>query len=535
MLGIQEAIDQVLTYVKGVWIKKRYIIVSTWLICPIGWTFIATMPNIYGSSARLFVDTNSLLRPLLKGLAIYNNPDTQVSLVAKTLFSRSNLEKIAREADLDITVSTSAEMDQLIEKLRKNLKLSTTRQKDFYTISYSSESPELSQKIVQITLDEFVESSLGGTREKGSSAEGFIDRQLAVYEARLVEAEQRQADFQRSRMDRVPGETRSYYARLQNQKTALLQTESKLRELNSQLEVSRAQMAGEEPVFGLVGADSSSEQTTISTKFDARIANLESQLDGLLIRYTENHPEVKKTKSLLDALVEDRNEFVSNLSKTAKETGSYSQFGNINQNPVYQELKITVAQYENQIASLNVRAENIREKISGLEKIIDLVPSIEAESQALNRDYGIIKGKYNGLLASKEQAELSRRAEASTDDVQFRVIEPAKLPVKPAGPNRIIMYTVVLILGFGSGLAIAFIVSQLKPVVLSASQLKSAFGIPIFGTVTHFEAEKYTKIDRRRMIVFSTSSTVIVVLFSGLVWAEVVFGRVPFELLEKLL
>jgi hypothetical protein len=94
---------------------------------------------------------------------------------------------------------------------------------------------------------------------------------------------------------------------------------------------------------------------------------------------------------------------------------------------------------------------------------------------------------------------------------------------------------VVLILGFGSGLAIAFIVSQLKPVVLSASQLKSAFGIPIFGTVTHFEAEKYTKIDRRRMIVFSTSSTVIVVLFSGLVWAEVVFGRVPFELLEKLL
>lgn len=535
MLGIEQAIDQVLTYVKGVWIKKRYVIMSTWLICPIGWALVATMPDIYGSSARLFLDTNSLLRPLLRGLAVYNEPENQVNLVAKTLFSRSNLEKIAREADLDITVTTSAEMDVLIANLRKNLRLSSTKQRDFYTISYKSESPELAQKIVQITLDEFVESSLGNNRQNSDSAEGFIDRQIAVYEERLVEAEQRRADFKRSRMDRAPGQTSDYYSQLQSEKSRLQATELKLLELESQLSAANAQLSGEEPVFGLVAPQSTPGNTTISTKYDGRIASLQSQLDGLLLRYTDNHPDVRKTQSMLDNIEKERNEYVAGLSQTAEETGSYSQFGNVNQNPVYQQLKLQAAQYENQIASLKVREEQARIKVADLERIIDLVPSIEAESVALNRDYEIVRDKYNSLLARKEQALMSRKAEATTDDVQFRIIDPPKLPLKPSGPNRVIMYTFILIVGFGAGLGIAFLVSQVKPVVLSPSQLKGTFGIPVFGSVSHFDATNLAKVDRRRMIVFSASSFVIVMFYSALVWAEVTYGRVPLDLLENLI
>ena len=150
MLGIQEAVEQVLDYVKGVWIKKRYIIISSWLICPIGWFYVASMPNVYHSSARVFVDTNSLLRPLLRGIAVYNNPSAQINLVARTLLSRPNLEKIAREADLDITVTTQKDMDALIDNLKNDIKLSSTREQNIYTISYTSSTPELSQKIVQI-------------------------------------------------------------------------------------------------------------------------------------------------------------------------------------------------------------------------------------------------------------------------------------------------------------------------------------------------------------------------------------------------
>ena len=533
MLGIQEAIDQVLTYVKGVWIKKRYIIISTWLICPIGWAYVASLPDEYSSSARLFVDTNSLLRPLLRNLAIYNNPSDQVSQVARTLLSRPNLEKIAREADLDITVTTQEQMNELIENLRKHINLSGTRDQNIYTIRYSSDSPELAQKIVQITLNEFVESSLGNNRQSSDSAEEFINRQIEEYEQRLEEAEQRLADFKVSRIDRAPGSSRDYYSQLQRQISELQATELRLLELNSQLAAAKAQMLGEAPVFGLAAPDSR-VAPSISTKYDDRIASLEGKIDELLIQYTENHPDVIKTKNLLENLYDEREKHIQSLSDVAEETGSYSQFGNVNQNPVYQELKLSVAQFETQIAQLNVRAEKYRTKIAELEKIVDLVPQIEAEAQGLNRDYQITKEKYLELISRREQAELSRKAEATPDDVQFRVIDPPTLPTRPSGPNRILLYSTILVMGFAVGLGIAFLVSQINPVVLSPSQLVSNFGIPVFGKVSHINAQAIARVDRRRMLVFTASSLVILFIYMGLVYIDIAYGRLPFNLLGNI-
>ncbi|GAB2689126.1 lipopolysaccharide biosynthesis [Aliiglaciecola sp. 3_MG-2023] len=534
MLGIQEAIDQIQTYVKGVWIKKRYIIISTWLICPLGWAYVANLPDQYASSARLFVDTSSLLRPLLRGLAVYNNPSEQVNLVARTLLSRPNLEKIAREADLDITVTTQAEMDDLINNMRRDIKLNSTAEQNIYNIRYNSQSPELAQKIVQITLNEFVENSLGNNRQSSDSAEEFINRQIEEYEQRLEEAEQRLAAFKVSRIDRAPGSSRDYYSQLQRQISELQSTELRILELNSQLEAAKAQMVGEAPVFGLAAPDSR-VAPSIATKYDDRIAALESNIDDLLIQYTEIHPEVIKTKNLLENLYDEREAHIKSLSDVAEETGSYSQFGNINQNPVYQELKLSVAQYEGQLSQLNVRADNIRAKIVELEKIVDLVPQIEAEAQGLNRDYQITKEKYLELISRREQAELSRKAEATSDDVQFRVIDPPTLPTKPSGPNRVLFYSMILFVGFGTGLGIAFLVSQINPVVLSPSQLVSNFGIPVFGKVSHIDAKAIAKVDRRRMLVFSASSLALFLIFIGLVYADIVYGRLPIYLLGNLI
>ncbi len=538
MLGIQQAIDQALTFVKGVWIKKRYVIISTWLICPIGWAYVASMPDVYQSSARIFVDTNSLLRPLMKGLAIFNNAAEDVNLVARTLLIKPTLEKIAREADLDLGVTTQDEMDDLTDELKKDIKFTSTQNKDNYTIRYTNPNPVLAQKIVQITMDEFFETSLGTNRRASDTAEEFISRQIEEYEQRLEEAEQRLADFKRSRIDRAPGSATGYYQQLQSNINQLEQTELRLLEVRSQLIAVNAKLTGEAPVIGLADSSSSnfeaSSGSSLSTRYDSRILNLEGKLDELLVRYTENHPEVVKTQTLLNSVIEKRDELISEMSDVAEETGSYTQFGNVNQNPVYQQLKLSAAQYESQVASLMVRADNFRTKIAKLEEMVDLVPQIEAEAQALNRDYEITRKKYLDLVGRKEQAELSRKAEATADDVQFRVLNQPTLPKIPSGPKRGIFYTLILFLGFGVGLGIAFLVSVLKPVVISGNQLTSTFGIPVLGSVSDINAAIIEKKERKRMIVFSISCSVILSIFAALLWAESTYGRVPIELLGNL-
>ena len=95
---------------------------------------------------------------------------------------------------------------------------------------------------MQITLNEFVENSLGNNRQSSDSAEEFINRQIEEYEQRLEEAEQRLAAFKVSRIDRAPGSSRDYYSQLQRQISELQATELRILELNSQLEAAKAQI-----------------------------------------------------------------------------------------------------------------------------------------------------------------------------------------------------------------------------------------------------------------------------------------------------
>ena len=121
MQDLQQILNQVLDYLKGIWIKKRYVIISSWLLCPIGFFYVATLPDTYQSKAIVYVDTRSVLQPLLRGLAIQNNPEQEIDMMAKTLLSRSNVERIARESDLDLSTPTSEEFDSLVSSLTRNI------------------------------------------------------------------------------------------------------------------------------------------------------------------------------------------------------------------------------------------------------------------------------------------------------------------------------------------------------------------------------------------------------------------------------
>ena len=109
MQDLQQVLNQIVDYLKGIWIKKRFVIISSWLLCPIGFLYVASLPDTYQSKAIVFVDTRSVLQPLLRGIAIQSNPEQEVTMMAKTLLSRSNVEQIARESDLDLATANKSQ------------------------------------------------------------------------------------------------------------------------------------------------------------------------------------------------------------------------------------------------------------------------------------------------------------------------------------------------------------------------------------------------------------------------------------------
>ncbi|WP_137166269.1 XrtA system polysaccharide chain length determinant [Salinimonas lutimaris] len=511
MQDLQPAIAQFFDLIKGIWIKKRIIIICSWVICPIGFFYVATLPNQYESSAKVFVDTGSPLQPVLSGMTIQSDPNEEIRMMAKTLLSRSNLETIARESDLDITTASDADFNALISRLANDIQLSFTGRDNIYTISYDNEAPAMAQRVVQETLELFVEGSLGNNRRDTDTAGRFLDEQIADYEVRLADAEQRLAAFKRRYSDILPL-SGTYYGALQGQRNELEQTQLQIRQTQEQIDAIKAQLSTSKLSDSF---DVRNEgDSTLKTRYDERIKALEDKLDNLMLRYTDQHPDVIETKALLENLEASRKEEIENFLSEQVD-GEGNPQGEYNS-----QLSLDMSRLQSNIASLRVKEEDLKKKIADLDSKIDLVPQIEAEQASLNRDYGITKKRYEELLSRRESADLTRRADVSAEEFQFRIIEPPMVPRAPSGPQRLVLYTAVLLAGFGIGIGIAFVMNQLSPVLVRARQLHELTDYPIWGTVTHLEIDSITKKNNRKIVVFAASSLGVVILYGALMTAE---------------
>ncbi len=525
MQDLQATIQLVFDYLKGIWIKKRYIIISTWLICPIGLILVAQMPDVYESNARVFADTRSMLKPLLRGITVQSNPDDEIKMIARTLLSTPNLEDIARQADLDINANSEAEFRNIVASLRSNISLRPSGRDNIYSIAFEHEDPNKAKQIVLLTLDKFIESALGQNRKDSDTASKFLDQQIDEYARRLAQSEQRVAEFKKQYGELLAGD--SYYQQRATLNNQIEKLDLELAEKETQLNSLKSKFKAATP-----NADNA-DPMNFQTQYDQRISQLQANLDDLLIRFTEQHPDVVQTKERLEVLVVQRKKEIQELVKGLS-TGDVAS-GGLSENAIVQELTIVINNLESNIASLNVRKANFQEKLALLEDKIELVPDIEAKRTALNRDYGITKRKYEEFLARKESADISRKAEQSSEEVQFRIIEPPVVPLEPSGPNRLMFYTAVFIMSIGGGVVMAFITSQLNPVVVNATQLTNVTGRPVLGAVTDVNLEAIKKKNRFRVIIFSLSTLTVFCIYLTFLATELLLNTTPIKILEALL
>jgi polysaccharide chain length determinant protein (PEP-CTERM system associated) len=484
--------------------------ICSWLICPIGLGYVASMPDVYQASAKVYVDTRSVLAPLLRGLAMQTDPQQEVAMMVRTLLTRPNLEIIARNSDLDITTANEAQYENLISSLARNIRLQKAGRENMYTISYRNKDPEMARTVVQETLDLFVEGSKGSSRKESDSANQFIDEQIDEYETRLLNAEQRLVNYKRKYAALLPNQG-TFYGNYSTLETELEQTKLTIKETEQQI----VSLAKQVSASKSKNSESSLDSPFLTTRYDSRIDSLEENLDQLMLKYTELHPTVIETNNLLDSLRASRKQEIQDHFAN-DDGGAPEKIGSI-----ANELTLEISRLEGLVASLRVRESNYATKIAALKEKIDFVPQAEAERTALDRDYNITKRKYEELLNRREQSTLARKADVSSESLQFRVIDAPRTPKTASYPNRPLNYTAVLAIGFAAGLGLAFLISQLNPILIKAHQLTALTSYPVLGAVSHLNKAHILKMKRTRVLVFLLSCSVIVGIYGVLMAAEI--------------
>lgn len=475
---MEDILRQALVVLRATWKHRRLGMLVAWVVGAIAAGVILRIPDRYEASARIFVDTQSILKPLMSGLAIQPNIEQQVMMLSRTLISRPNVEKLIRMADMDLNIKGKAQQEALIESLTKTLKIQSVGRDNLYTLSYQDTDPAKAQRVVQALVSIFVESSLGDKRQDSDSARKFIDEQIRGYEKKLQEAENRLKDFKLRNIDLQVGDGKTSADRLSEISMVLNSSRLALREAENSRDAMRRQIVGEEPVLlpESPGADSGISLPEIDGRIDAQKRNL----DALMQRYTEQHPDVVGTRRLIKDLEEQkREELLARKKFAAANPGS-----SVSNNPVYQQLKVSLAESEANVASLRARVSEYESRYKRITDLLRTQPQLEAEFTQLNRDYDINKKNYEQLVSRRESAELTGDLDAAGSVADFRLIDPPRAASTPAAPNRLILLPAGLLLALAAGLFAAFAASQIRPVFFEGKSLRDVTGLPLLGTVS---------------------------------------------------
>lgn len=238
---MQEQLYEIISYLKGAFKYKWVAIIIAWLLCIVGWIYVSAMPNKYTSTAKVHVETRTMLRPLLSGMTIESDVRGLLRVMQQLMFTKNNLEQIIKLSELSSTTNTARDQENLIESLKKDIHINGGAD-DMFVIQYEGQNPVQAKKVVQAVLTVFSEQTQLSTLGNVDSAQRFIDEQIQEYEMRLRNGEKARENFKRANIGLLPGQGGDQINQIQQMTTALEEGKLALKEAISKKDALKTQL-----------------------------------------------------------------------------------------------------------------------------------------------------------------------------------------------------------------------------------------------------------------------------------------------------
>jgi polysaccharide chain length determinant protein (PEP-CTERM system associated) len=461
-------------WLRSAWRRRWLGVAIAWVVCLLGWIGVSLVPNQYQAYARLYVNTDAVLTPLLRNIAIDASPDQELKVLQATLLSRPNVETLISKTDLDLTVSGPGQRDALVNRLMDNITVRPDPKLNVFSIQYSDPNPKLARDVVQTLLTIFIDTATGGNRRDMENARVFLEHQISSYEQQLRSSEQRRAEFRA----KYPG-------------VSVVDTDAGSGDNNTGLQ---AQI--------LDTQNSLQDKTTLAAALQKELdstpttlAGAEERLKMLRLQYTDQFPGVIMAEKQVEAF------------KSSPTHGAAAQ---ALPNHAYEDLKLKVIDLDSEITSLQRKLTALQDQKSKFDELQRERPNLVAEYQNLDRGYAVLRKNYDDLLARLQSANIGEAADTQADQVQIRVIDPPDIPRIPYAPNRLMLVSVVLGVGLIAGLAVPVLLAQLDRSFWVVEDLRS-LGLPVLGGISML-----TAIPWRRRLVAVTSFAIALIVLIGL-------------------
>lgn len=476
-----------------------------WALAVVGAAASWLVPQRFEASSRIYVDTETVLKPMMVGLTYQPDIEQQVRMLARTLISRPNIEKLLDQPQVGPRFGGPSERDKAIVRLMERIRMVAAERSNLFTISYRDTDPERALSVVQGTVSLFVDS--GAEEKKRSSLEAvrFIDEQIQANEVKLIEAEGRLKDFKVRNFGVTGISDQDYFVRMSTLTDEVSKLRIELSAAEQARDAYRRELSAEDPrlpVESLPGA-----VPAPVPEIDGRIEAQRRELDNLRRRFTDEHPDVINARRLVAQLEEHQR---GEAAAKAVERQRHPP-GAAATSPVYQRIRVLLAESEAQVASLRSRLSVQATRLAQVRALGDRLPHVEAELAQVNRNYDVLRKNHDQLLARRESAWLGVKLDDSKQLADFRVIEPPRVLSSPVFPARKHLALAGVLIAWVGGIAAALVLDRLHPSFDDSHALEQSTGRPVLGRISRSKTDAFRGLRQRDLRRFAGASALLIV------------------------
>lgn len=451
------------------------------------------LPKVYKSETLILVDPQKLPSEYVRATVSADVTD-RLQTISQEILSRTRLQKIIDQFGLYKDKKNVAQED-IVDMMRKDITLDIVTDRGRggvggFKIAYIGATPTLAQQVTRQIASLFIEENLKVREQQAEGTDEFIESELEKARQTLQAQEKKVKEFKGRYMGSLPEQQQAnlqvlgqYQTMLQTNSDAISRTEQQKTYLESLLET-----------FG-------SKQPVVPK---ANFPELEMRRNELLAaeqKYLPTHPDVIRLRAQVKALEAQ--------AKAQTATDKTSPGGEP------QQLHFQLTAIHQEIKDRNRRQKELEDKIRSLQGKVESLPAVEAQFSELNRDYMISKTNYESLLQKKNSSAMAAEMEHRAKGEQFRILDPASFPQKPAKPNLPLVNGMGIVGGLAIGVGLGFLQEFRDRSLHSEKDVTHYIPSTLLGCMPMIETTgslAAAKRKTRQVLMFGSSAGVLVVI-----------------------
>lgn len=477
-----------LSILRAIW-KRKVLILAVWLVVTaIGAVVVYRLPAVYQARAVILIEQQRI--PERYVLPTVNEDlSNRLNRISQQILAYEPLLKLVEEFNLYEDDRQFLVEEEIVERLRNNIRVSLVqgwaeRNAPAFQIVFEGDDPSVVAQVSNRLSTLFIDENLRTRANQALGTSEFLTNQLEEFRADVERQEDLLREYRMSNMGELPEQERVLLTEVQRLQTEINRVDTEVERARQSRLLFENTLATARDRLTMYKDLAKREQAAVETggtvvsngvrmsPEEVELRKAQEVLAGLLSRYSESHPDVRRVQTQVDVLTKRVDEIKAQeeqlasaevpagATESAEDPVAPTSAGMaqaiLGEESRIKEIEVQLGLLDDTVRSAQAEREQLLAQLGSTQARLGRIPLHEQELSKVVRDYQSSVRNYQSLLDKRIEADLASELETRQKSEKFTVLEPARLPERPIRPDRELLLLITCGAGLFAGCLLGF-------------------------------------------------------------------------------